>query len=88
VLPSGRYWRRKYRYAGRERLLALGVDPTVSLAAARKARTSARELLAAGIDPGAHRAAQRSSTTQTFDAVAQEWLALQRPAFAPTTFEW
>ncbi|MGF6856950.1 hypothetical protein OKW29_005861 [Paraburkholderia sp. CI3] len=52
IAPSGgKYWRLKYRFGGRERRLALGVYPDVSLAAARRKRSAAREQLAAGIDP-------------------------------------
>ncbi len=52
VTPAGqRYWRLKYRVNGKEKLLALGVYPDVSLAVARKKRDEAREKLAAGIDP-------------------------------------
>lgn len=50
--PNGaRYWRLKYRYAGKEKLLALGVFPETSLAEARQKRDAARRLLDAGQDP-------------------------------------
>jgi hypothetical protein len=53
VHPKGaRYWRLKYRYGGKERLLALGVYPTVSLERAREKRDQARDALAKGLDPG------------------------------------
>lgn len=42
---GGRYWRLKYRHGGKEKRLALGVYPEVSLAAARKAAEAARDLL-------------------------------------------
>jgi len=45
---GGRYWRLKYRHAGKEKRLALGVHPVVSLAQARKDRDKARDTLAAG----------------------------------------
>jgi hypothetical protein len=60
VQPSGaKYWRLKYRLAGREQNLSLGVYPKVSLEAARIGRDEARQLLAAGGDP---MAAKREAT--------------------------
>ena len=49
---GGRLWRLKYRFLGKEKRLALGKYPDVSLLTARKRREEARELLAQGIDPG------------------------------------
>ncbi|SOE56334.1 Integrase [Burkholderia sp. OK233] len=79
IAPSGgKYWRLKYRFGGRERRLALGVYPDVSLAAARKKRSAAREQLAAGIDPSdvkkADKRAARLNTNNSFEAVARDWL--------------
>ena len=51
VKSSGKYWRINYRFAGKQKTLALGVYPTVSLAKARQRRDKARELLADGVDP-------------------------------------
>lgn len=51
VKPAGKYWRMSYRFAGKQKLLSLGVYPAVSLAKARQRRDKARELLAEGIDP-------------------------------------
>ena len=51
ITPSGaKRWRLKYRYAGKENLLSLGVYPETTLAAARAARDTARALLKAGTD--------------------------------------
>lgn len=48
VMPNGsKYWRLKYRIAGKEKRLALGVYPSVGLAQARTARDDARRLIAA-----------------------------------------
>ncbi|QSA97062.1 Arm DNA-binding domain-containing protein [Methylococcus sp. EFPC2] len=56
VMPDeAKYWRLKYRYAGKEKRLAFGVYPEVSLKAARELRDKARELLRQGVDPGEHR---------------------------------
>jgi integrase len=85
VMPTGsKYWRLKYRVAGREKRLALGIYPTVSLAQARQRREDARRQLAEGVDPGAARQeakrAQRKAAVvagDTFEVVAREWLARQ-----------
>ena len=51
VKMSGKYWRMNYRFAKKQKTLALGVYPSVSLAKARQRREKAREQLADGIDP-------------------------------------
>ena len=78
VTPNGsRYWRLKYRFAGKERVLALGVYPEVSLLEAREKRERARKLLASDIDPVMARQQQKHMATisseHTFEAVAREW---------------
>jgi len=88
VTPGGaKYWRLKYRVAGREKRLALGVYPTVSLSAARQGCQEAHRLLARGIDPGAARKAAKQQKVEvataardTFEAVAREWMARQEVA--------
>ena len=76
---GGKYWRMKYRHAGKEKRLALGVYPGVSLAAARKRRDQAREALASGEDPGQlKREAKLTRALQdatTFEKVARQWWA-------------
>lgn len=91
VKPSGaRYWRWKYRFLGKEKLLALGVFPAVSLAEARQARDDAKKLLASGIDPGATRQAKKRANAfvseNTFEVIAREWLGLQEKKLAPATY--
>lgn len=83
--PTGaRWWRLKYRFAGKEKLLSLGVYPDVSLKQARLNRDEARKLIAEGVDPSAKRkidvAAQRRSSSNSFRAVAEEWLERQHVA--------
>lgn len=83
---GGRYWRLRYRFGGREKTLALGTYPTVSLAVARQRLRDARELLADGIDPGeakqeAKRAAQES-VDHAFETIAREWHAKQLPRWS------
>jgi len=81
---GARYWRFKYRYGGKERLLALGVYPDVSLKAAREKRDEARRLVAAGVDPNAQRAAQRLASADSFEAIAREWFAKEEPSWSPS----
>lgn len=78
VKEAGKYWRMAYRFVGKQKTLALGVYPDVSLLKARQRRDKARELLADGIDPGAakHEAkqAQAAALANTFEKVARDWL--------------
>ena len=85
VFPNGsRYWRLKYRFAGKEKLLALGVFPEVGISEARRARDLARSRLRQGTDPGQHRHEQREASkiaaTNTFEAVSQDWLVHHKVA--------
>ncbi|HEY5298696.1 MAG TPA: integrase arm-type DNA-binding domain-containing protein [Verrucomicrobiae bacterium] len=79
VQPSGsKWWRYKYRFADKEKLLALGSYPETSLMEAREQHLQARKLLAAGNDPGeAKRVAKRLVSIKaenTFESIAREWL--------------
>ncbi|MHA7844724.1 tyrosine-type recombinase/integrase [Serratia sp. D1N4] len=78
VKPNGsKYWRLKYRFAGKEKMLSIGVYPDVSLADAREKRKEARKTLASGGDPGevkkAEKLSQKLSIANTFEAIAREW---------------
>lgn len=76
VHPNGsRYWRLRYRFRGKEKTLALGVYPDVSLSDAREKRDAARKLIAEGIDPCEQKRANKSlpDTEQTFETVARQW---------------
>jgi len=78
VSPAGgKYWRWKYRFAGKEKRLAFGVYPDVSLKAAREKRDTARQQLGAGIDPGDARKAEKiaHAGSESFEAIAREWYA-------------
>jgi len=79
---GGCYWRMAYRFAGKQKTMALGVYPTVSLVDARMARDTAKRWLAAGSDPSQarrdQRRAARVSAGNTFEAVAREWHANQK----------
>ncbi|ODU41236.1 integrase arm-type DNA-binding domain-containing protein [uncultured Aquimonas sp.] len=83
--PAGsKLWRLKYRFGGKEKRLALGAYPAVSLAQARERRDEARAQLAQGQDPGEVRKAARHAAefagSQTFEIVGRDWLKRQRLA--------
>jgi integrase len=90
ITPAGsKYWRLRYFIAGKDKLLALGVYPEVTLAEARDRRTQARKLVAAGKDPGetkkqAKRAA-RVSQGNTLEVVAREWYEKRKHEWAPAS---
>lgn len=79
VTDTGRYWRMKFRYAGKERLMAFGVFPAVSLSEARRKRDDARALLRNGIDPSAERRREKLKAVlgaaNTFGGIADEFIA-------------
>lgn len=86
LLPNGgRYWRLKYRFAGKEKRLALGTYPAVSLAMARLARDQAKSLLRDQRDPSAERRASKLRagllSASTFRAVGDDWLAVRAPGW-------
>ncbi|HHR6108892.1 TPA: tyrosine-type recombinase/integrase [Providencia alcalifaciens] len=74
---GGKYWRLKYRIDGKEKLLAIGIYPTVTLADARRKRDDAKRLLADGIDPNQQRKEQKQASkidsVNTFKNIALEW---------------
>ena len=84
---GGKYWRWKYRHGGKEKRLALGVYPEVSLAQAREARDDARKALKNGTDPGQlKREAKLASAfdqANTFEAVARLWWVHWRDGKSP-----
>jgi integrase len=88
VVPTGsRYWRLKYRFAGKEKRLAIGVYPTVSLAKARQIAVEARGLLQDGLDPSVKKRekarALKRAAANSFEAVAREWHATMSPKWTP-----
>jgi integrase len=85
VTPAGgKLWRLKYRFAGKEKLLALGSYPDVSLADARDRRDEARKRIASGVDPSAERRAKRAAAGDTFEAVSREWFEKFSKQWAPS----
>jgi integrase len=89
VVPTGgKWWRFKYRFAGKEKLLALGTYPEVTLKEARERCHEARKKLGAEIDPSAERKAAKvarvARETGGFEAVAREWFEKFSASWAPS----
>ncbi|KXB29275.1 integrase [Dechloromonas denitrificans] len=88
VTPAGaKYWRQKYRFGGKEKLLSHGVYPDISLKEARERRDEARKLLANGADPGENRKAQKTARNEqvanSFEVIAREWLENRKDSVTP-----
>src|SRR5574341_871287 len=85
---GGKLWRFKYRFDAKEKRLALGKYPEISLANARKRREAARELIANGVDPSEDRKGKRAERAarleNNFEAAGREWLEKNAPNWAPT----
>ncbi len=78
VHPNGsRYWRLRYRILGKEKTLALGVYPEVSLSEARTKRDEARKLISEGVDPCEQKRAKKvvPDLQLSFEHIAQRWHA-------------
>src|SRR5712692_11729356 len=80
VQPNGsKLWRFRYRFGGRENMMALGAFPTTPLAEARTKRDQAKRLIAAGTDPSNQKKLDKISAAtaaqNTFGAVVAEYLA-------------
>lgn len=101
ISPSGgRWWRLKYRIAGKEKRISLGTYPETSLRRAREKAESARELLASGMDPSEARKNEKARMaiegaeaarveaglppSDSFEQVAREWFATRREEWAPS----
>jgi len=89
VQPNGsKYWRFNYRFAGKQKTLALGTYPAVGLSSARKKRHAARELLACHppVDPMTQRKAERRAATQrgenTFEHISRDWWNTKREGWS------
>ena len=85
VSPAGsKLWRWKYRVLGKEKVLALGAYPAVSLAQAREGQDKARKMLATGNDPmvirKADKLASRAVAENSFESVARKWWDHWKPA--------
>ncbi|TAM02192.1 MAG: DUF4102 domain-containing protein [Paraburkholderia sp.] len=92
ITPAGgKRWVLKYRINGKEKSLALGMYPDVSIAEARKRRDAAREKLAGGVDPGdakkADKRAAKLAAANSFEAVALAWMDERRPYVEPAQYD-
>jgi integrase len=82
LMPTGgKWWRFKYRFAGKEKLLSLGTYPDISLKEARDRCDQERRILAKKIDPAVNRlvvnAAWAGNQANSFEAVAREWIKIR-----------
>jgi integrase len=77
----------KYRFGGKEKLLAFGSYPIVSLTEARRRRDDAKQLLEKGIDPSIHqraaKAARNEAIANTFESIAREWHGHKKSEWSP-----
>ncbi|UCV01749.1 tyrosine-type recombinase/integrase [Dechloromonas denitrificans] len=92
INPKGsKWWRLKYRVAGKEKLLSFGTYPEVGLKEARSKRDDARKLLADGVDPSENRKAQKSAqgeqAANSFEVIAREWLEGQKTIVSPGQYD-
>ena len=89
IQPHGsKLWRLAYRFGGKQKTLAIGVYPTITLKQAREKRDEAKRLLAANMDPSTERRLEKlgASTSNTFRVVAKELLMkLEREGRAEAT---
>lgn len=87
IAPSGgKRWRMKYRFGGKEKLLAFGTYPDVPLIRAREKRDEARRLLADGVDPSENRKTQKAAkvalSANSFELIGREWFAKMKPEWS------
>jgi integrase len=93
VQPNGtKLWRLAYRFLGKQKTLAIGSYPEISLQEARERKMEARKLLAQGIDPSEHKKNQaraaKLASGQTFRALAKEFLAkCEQKGYAKETLD-
>ena len=83
ITPTGgKWWRFRYKFDGKEKLLSLGVYPDVGLKDARAKRDDARKLLAKDVDPGEHRKATKAAKVErsanSFEVICREWLEARK----------
>lgn len=84
VHPNGsKYWRLQYRFDGKQKMLALGIYPEISLSEARHRRDEAKRQVANAIDPSeqkkVEKQARKATVENTFKAIALEWHEYKRP---------
>lgn len=77
---GSRLWRLAYRFDGKQKTLAFGIYPYVTLADARLKRLEARKAIAAGKDP----AVKEDDGSETFESVARRWFGNKKKRLAPS----
>ncbi len=86
---GGKYWQLRYRFNEKQKTLALGVYPEISLSEARKQRESARELLRHGVDPSEQKKADKALKLEkdgnTFEKIARRWHTHMLPTWQQST---
>ena len=92
ITPSGgKWWRLKYQFADKEKLLSLGTYPKIGLKEARALRTAALKLVANGVDPSENRkatkAAQVERDANSFEVIAREWFSKFSSTWVPAHSE-
>lgn len=92
IHPTGaKYWRLKYRYAGKEKRIAIGVYPAVTAKKAREKAQDEKRKLSDGRDPLAERKAEklisREAAENSFEAIAREWMIRQAPEVSASHIE-
>ena len=91
IKPESKVWWFRYRFGGKEKVFSLGSYPEVTLKEAREGRDKARKLLAQKKDPVMHRrsegAKNLSAASNTFKAVAEDWLTLQKGQLNDSTID-
>ncbi len=84
---GAKYWRLKYRFDGKQKTLALGVYPVVSLKAVREEVTATKKLLDQGIDPNQNKKHERQKEVlkdgTLFSLLAKEWWDHQKGTWTP-----
>lgn len=84
----GKYWRFKYRYGGKEKLLAFGTYPEISLTQARQKRDEARKQVAANIDPSITRKIEKAGSNEnTFEAISKEFMAANKQRWSEAHYK-
>ena len=92
VYPEGgRYWRLKYRLAGKEKRFAIGVYPEIRIARAREVALAAREQVRQGLDPTTEKKIAKARNVEdrqnTFEVIAIEWVAKHTGSWAASYSE-
>ena len=90
--PKGKYWRMNYRFGIKQKTLALGVYPQVSLKEARTRREASKKLLEQNIDPSQKKQADRrkavdATKTVTFEGIATEWISKRSVKWVDSTIK-